>query len=123
MIQGPISQILLYLLITFNIVAMRNSTVQFSLFGACIFSSFPLVSLAQPILNAAQNSVISGNNNQVTQVINQTVIYRQNSGRSSFGKTGERRQGALEHSDRDQNEQGRRQRGDGRGRHKGDSDD
>lgn len=102
---------------------MRNSTIPFSLFGACIFSSFPLAALAQPILNAAQSSVISGDNNQVTQVINQTVIYRQNSGRPSFRKNGERRERDSEHSDRDENDQGRRHKGNGGWRHKGDGDD
>jgi hypothetical protein len=99
---------------------MRNSTIPFSLFGAFIFNSFPLVALAQPILSAVQSSVISGNNNQVTQVINQTVIYRQNSGRFSYG---DKRQRASDHSNRDQNDQGRRQRGNGGERHKEDSDD
>jgi hypothetical protein len=55
---------------------MRLSTIQFSLFSACFLSFTPLSAQAQVTINNTQNSAIVGNNNQVTQVINQTIIYR-----------------------------------------------
>jgi hypothetical protein len=55
---------------------MRPSTIQFSLFSACLLSFIPLSAQAQLTTNDTQNSAIVGNNNQVTQVINQTIIYR-----------------------------------------------
>jgi hypothetical protein len=66
---------------------MRNLAVQFSLFSACVLNlvpfSIPFSAQAQLTVNTTQNAAISGNNNQVTQVVNQTIIYRsQNSGRS-----------------------------------------
>jgi hypothetical protein len=71
---------------------MRPSTIQFSLFSACLLSFIPLSAQAQLTINNTQNSAIVGDNNQVTQVINQTIIYRpqraNNSSKSnrSFGK-------------------------------------
>jgi hypothetical protein len=66
---------------------MRNLTLQFGLFSACVLNLAPLPSQAQLTINNTQNSAISGNNNQVTQVINQTIIYRpQNSSNRSFFK-------------------------------------
>jgi hypothetical protein len=63
---------------------MRNLTIQLSLFSACILNFVPLSAQAQLTINTTQNSAISGNNNQVTQIVNQTIIYRpQNSNRSS----------------------------------------
>jgi hypothetical protein len=63
---------------------MRNSTIPLSLFSACILNFVPLSAQAQLTVNTTQNSAISGNNNQVTQIVNQTIIYRpQNSNRSS----------------------------------------
>ena len=63
---------------------MRSSIIQLSLFSACILSIVPLSAQAQLIINTTQNSAISGNNNQVTQIVNQTIIYRpQKSNRSS----------------------------------------
>lgn len=55
---------------------MRLSTIQLSLFSACLLSFAPLSAQAQLTINNAQNSAIVGDNNQVTQVINQTIIYR-----------------------------------------------
>jgi hypothetical protein len=55
---------------------MRPSTIQFSLFSACLLSFAPLSAQAQLTINNTQNSAIVGDNNQVTQVINQTIIYR-----------------------------------------------
>jgi hypothetical protein len=55
---------------------MRPSTIQFSLFSACLLSFTPLSAQAQLTINNTQNSAIVGDNNQVTQVINQTIIYR-----------------------------------------------
>lgn len=67
---------------------MRKSILQFSLLSACTFNLVPLSAQAQPIVNNTQNAAISGNNNQITQVINQTIIYRSksSSNRSSFNK-------------------------------------
>jgi hypothetical protein len=64
---------------------MRNLTLQFGLFSVCAFNLVPLSAQAQLTINNTQNSAISGNNNQVTQVINQTIIYRpRNSSNRSF---------------------------------------
>jgi hypothetical protein len=64
---------------------MRKSILQFSLWSACTFNLVPLSAQAQPIVNNTQNAAISGNNNQITQVINQTIIYRsKNSSNRSF---------------------------------------
>jgi hypothetical protein len=73
---------------------MRNLTLQFSLFSACLFNLVPLSAQAQLTINNTQNTAISGSNNQVTQVINQTIIYRpqrsQNSSNNSFFKKDEK---------------------------------
>jgi hypothetical protein len=67
---------------------MHKSTLQFSLLSACIFNLVPLTAYAQLTINNNQSAAISGSNNQVTQVINQTIIYRpqNSSNRSSFKK-------------------------------------
>jgi hypothetical protein len=76
---------------------MRPSTIQFSLFSAGLLSFAPLSAQAQLTINNTQNSAIVGDNNQVTQVINQTIIYRpqrvNNSSKSnrSFDKNNDNR--------------------------------
>lgn len=67
---------------------MHKSTLQFSLLGACVFNLVSLSSQAQLTINNTQNAAISGSNNQINQVINQTIIYRpqNSSNRSSFRK-------------------------------------
>jgi hypothetical protein len=67
---------------------MRKSILQFSVLSASLFNLAPLSAQAQVVINNTQNAAISGNNNQITQVINQTIIYRSknSSNRSSFKK-------------------------------------
>ena len=67
---------------------MRKSTLQFSFLSACLFNLAPLSAKAQLTINTTQNAAISGNNNQLTQIVNQTIIYRpqNSSNRPSFRK-------------------------------------
>jgi hypothetical protein len=67
---------------------MRKLTLQFGFLSACLFNLAPLSAQAQVIVNTTQNAAISGNNNQITQVVNQTIIYRpqNSSNRPSFRK-------------------------------------
>ncbi|WP_404785151.1 hypothetical protein [Altericista sp. CCNU0014] len=66
---------------------MRNLPLQFGFFGAGLLSLLPLSAQAQLTVNATQNAAISGDNNQITQVVNQTIIYRsKNTSKRSFFK-------------------------------------
>jgi hypothetical protein len=71
---------------------MRKSTLQFGFLSACLFNLAPLSAQAQLTVNTTQNAAISGNNNQITQVVNQTIIYRpqNSSNRPAFRKDRER---------------------------------
>jgi hypothetical protein len=62
---------------------MNRLPIHFSLIGAGVLSFFPLSAQAQLVINSTQNAAINGDNNQITQVINQTIIYRPQNSRSS----------------------------------------
>lgn len=104
---------------------MRPSTIQFSLFSACLLSFAPLSAQAQLTINTTQNSAIFGDNNQVTQIVNQTIIYRpQNSNRSSnsnrsFGREHNKND---ERKDFDNRDRGHHHKNHGKGSHKGNRD-
>jgi hypothetical protein len=55
---------------------MNSLKIHFSLISAGILSLFPMSAQAQLVINSTQNAAINGDNNQVTQVINQTIIYQ-----------------------------------------------
>lgn len=59
-----------------------KKTHQLSLVSAVLlgFMSFPAQAQTAPNQGASQDATISGDNNQVTQVINQTIIVRPNPG-------------------------------------------
>jgi hypothetical protein len=57
---------------------MHSLKIHFSLMSAGILSFFPLSAQAQLVINSTQNAAINGDNNQITQVINQTIIYQRN---------------------------------------------
>jgi hypothetical protein len=50
--------------------------INFSLIGAGVLSTVPFSAQSQIVINSTQNAAINGDNNQITQVINQTIIYR-----------------------------------------------
>jgi hypothetical protein len=101
---------------------MRNSTIQLSLLSACIFNFVPLSAQAQFTINTTQNSAISGNNNQVTQIVNQTIIYHpqkskrsSNSNRRSFGREHNEHD---ERGDRDHKDRGHHRKHHNKGSHR-----
>jgi hypothetical protein len=50
--------------------------INLSLIGAGVLSMVPFSAQSQVVINSTQNAAINGDNNQITQVINQTIIYR-----------------------------------------------
>lgn len=104
---------------------MRSSTIQFSLFSACLLSVVPLSAQAQLTVNTTQNSAIVGNNNQVTQIVNQTIIYRpQKSNRfsNSNHSSGRKNNKNDDRKDFDERDRGHHHKHHGRGSRKGDRD-
>jgi hypothetical protein len=105
---------------------MRLSTIQFGLFSACLLSVVPLSAQAQLTINTTQNSAVVGDNNQITQIVNQTIIYRpQKSNRSSnssrsFGREHNKNNESKDFDNRDRgNHHHKNHR---KGSHKGDRD-
>jgi hypothetical protein len=62
---------------------MNSLKIHFSLISAGTLSLLPMSAQAQLVINSTQNAAINGDNNQVTQVINQTIIYQPQNRRSS----------------------------------------
>ncbi len=100
---------------------MNSLKIPFSLISAGVLNVFPLSAQAQLVINSTQNAVINGDNNQVTQVINQTIINQNQNSRFSrsgnmrrhkFGQEGERR--GWNHGNRDDDEHEREGRREGR---------
>ncbi|NJM76169.1 MAG: hypothetical protein HC852_10715 [Acaryochloridaceae cyanobacterium RU_4_10] len=107
---------------------MRLSTIQFSLFSACLLSVVPLSAQAQLTINTTQNSAVVGDNNQITQIVNQTIIYRPKKSNNSsnlnrsFGRgqneNNEKKKMILDDKDRGNHHHKHH----GKGSHKGDRD-
>jgi hypothetical protein len=100
---------------------MNSLKIHFSLISAGALSFFPLSAQAQLVINSTQNAAINGDNNQITQVINQTIIYRPqnrrfsqpgNSNRQNRGENDGDRRGWNHDHHNDEHE-----RGDHEGRH------
>jgi hypothetical protein len=102
---------------------MNILPIHFSLISAGILSLFPLSAQAQLVINSTQNAAINGDNNQITQVINQTIIYqnrgpnfsrpgnmrRHNSGQNDDDRRG-RRNGHSDERERERYREGRKDR-------------
>jgi hypothetical protein len=96
---------------------MNSLPIHFSLIGAGILSLFPLSAQAQLVINSTQNAAINGDNNQITQVINQTIIYQnrgsnfsrpRNMNQHNFGRNDDDRRGGRNgHSDERERERHR----------------
>jgi hypothetical protein len=106
---------------------MRLSTIQFGLFSACLLSVVPLSAQAQLTINTTQNSAVVGDNNQITQIVNQTIIYRpkksnnsSNLNRSFGRKHNENNERKKDFDDKDRGNHHHKSYG--KGSHKGDRD-
>jgi hypothetical protein len=86
---------------------MNSLKIYFSLIGAGILNLVPLSAQAQLVINSTQNAAINGDNNQVTQVINQTIIYQTQNPRFP-------RPGNMHRYNRGQDDDDRRGRNNGR---------
>jgi hypothetical protein len=101
---------------------MNKLTVNFSLVGAGIFSLFPLSAQSQVVINSTQNAAINGDNNQITQVINQTIIYQPQKPR--FARPGNMNRPDFKKDDDDKRRRNNGRHGDhSRKRFHGDHDD
>ncbi|NCJ08157.1 hypothetical protein GS597_16910 [Synechococcales cyanobacterium C] len=58
-----------------------------------VASTLPAAANTAVVQDASQGAIVSGNNNQVNQVINQTTIYNQHPGRGAEMRNGGRRGG------------------------------
>jgi hypothetical protein len=100
---------------------MNSLPIHFSLISAGVLSFFPLSAQAQIVINSSQNAAINGDNNQITQVINQTIIYQNrnprlsrpgNMNRHNMGQDDDHRRGRNHgHRDNDDHERGEHRKG------------
>lgn len=104
---------------------MKNfkKTSQLSLVSAVLlgFMHFPVQAQTAPNQGASQDATVSGDNNQVTQVINQTIIIRPNRGvLNRLDDDRSRRRDRFDGDFKEQHDNQGKHKGDYQGQHNGD---